>query len=94
MCNDRLISTIIPRQESRKYLKNHNIIILSGDRLGETSAVIRKRVQIARDIQTARFGGLQDSSIRTSNIACNADMRVAEVRKFCPVLEPGLPQAG
>jgi magnesium chelatase family protein len=67
---------------------------LSGDRMGETSEVIRERVQASRDIQTARFGGLQDSSIRTLNIACNADMRVAEVRKFCPVLEPGLPQAG
>jgi magnesium chelatase family protein len=67
---------------------------LSGDRLGEPSDVIRKRVQAARDIQTARFGDIRDSNIRTSNIACNADMRVAEVRKFCPVLEPGLPQAG
>lgn len=57
---------------------------LSNDRLGEASAVIRARVQAARDIQNARF-----SSDETSNIVCNADMRVAEVRKFCKLDETG-----
>jgi hypothetical protein len=51
---------------------------LSGDRLGESSAIIRQR-------QLGRFAGI--------NIVCNADMRVAEVRKFCLVQKPGLPQA-
>lgn len=55
---------------------------LSGDRLGETSESIRKRVQAARDIQTQRY-----SKIESSNIVCNADMRIGEVRQFC-VLQP------
>ena len=55
---------------------------LSGDRLGESSASIRKRVQAARDIQNRRFS-------QESGIVCNADMRVAEVRKFCKLDETG-----
>ena len=51
---------------------------LSGDRLGETSESIRKRVQTARDIQTQRY-----SNIESSNIVCNEDMRIGEVRQFC-----------
>ena len=51
---------------------------LSGDRLGETSAAIRTRVQAARDIQINRF-----SNGDSKDIVCNADMRVGEVRQFC-----------
>jgi len=50
---------------------------LSGDRLGESSDSIRKRVQAIRDIQQERF------SNRKSDIVCNADMRVGEIRQFC-----------
>ena len=50
---------------------------LSEDRLGETSASIRARVQAARNIQTKRF---QNNS---SDIVCNADMRVGEICQFC-----------
>jgi magnesium chelatase family protein len=50
---------------------------LSGDRMGETSESIRKRVQAARNIQQERF------SKSKSNIICNADMRVGEIRQFC-----------
>ena len=57
---------------------------LSGDRVGETSASIRSRVQMARDIQTRRF-----SNIESSDIICNADMRVGEIRQFCKVGEEG-----
>ncbi len=56
---------------------------LSSDRLGETSASIRARVQAARDIQTKRF---HDSS---TDIFCNADMRVREVRQFCGLQDEG-----
>ena len=49
---------------------------LRGDRLGESSESIRKRVQVARNIQQ-RF---KDSQ---SDIICNADMRVGEIRQFC-----------
>jgi magnesium chelatase family protein len=48
---------------------------LSDQRLGESSETIRARVESARQRQRDRFG--------SSDIACNADMRPAEVRKFC-----------
>ena len=51
---------------------------LSGDRLCESSNSIRERVQKARDIQNQRY-----SNIEASNIVCNADMRVGEIRQFC-----------
>jgi len=57
---------------------------LSGDRMGETSASIRARVQAARDIQTRRF-----SNNGSSDIVCNADMRVGEIRQFCKLPEEG-----
>jgi magnesium chelatase family protein len=58
---------------------------LSGDRLGESSEVIRKRVQTARDIQRARFSQLDSKH----PIFCNADMRVGEIRQFCRLQEEG-----
>ncbi len=57
---------------------------LSDDRLGESSAVIRQRVQAARDLQRKRFANVDSSSI-----VCNADMRVTEVRQFCKLDEAG-----
>ena len=56
---------------------------LSGDRLGESSASIRKRVQAARDIQQNRFSNSQ------SDIICNADIRVGEIRQFCKLQDEG-----
>jgi magnesium chelatase family protein len=56
---------------------------LSGDRMGETSESIRKRVQAARNIQQQRFAGSQ------SDIICNADMRVGEIRQFCKLQDQG-----
>ncbi len=55
---------------------------LSGDRLGETSDSIRKRVQTARDIQNRRFTNSPD-------VICNADMRIGEVRQFCKLQPEG-----
>jgi len=57
---------------------------LSSDRLGETSASIRARVQAARDIQRNRF-----SNIESMDIICNTDMRVGEIRQFCKLPEEG-----
>ncbi len=48
---------------------------LSDVRLGEPSAVVRARVETARQRQRERFAG--------SSAHSNADMGVAEVRKFC-----------
>jgi magnesium chelatase family protein len=57
---------------------------LSGDRVGEASGSIRARVQAARDIQNKRF-----SSNSSSDIVCNADMRVGEIRQFCRLQDDG-----
>jgi magnesium chelatase family protein len=57
---------------------------LSGDRIGEASEIIRKRVQAARDIQSHRFANGE-----AKDIICNADMRVGEVRKFCQLQAEG-----
>jgi len=54
---------------------------LSDDRMGESSASICERVQAAREWQGVRFEG--------SDIVCNSDMRVAEVRQFCKLDEAG-----
>src|SRR5512139_4332305 len=59
---------------------------LSADRVGETSESIRKRVQTARNIQTKRYSpagtmsNIRNSNTEYSNIVCNADMRVGEIR--------------
>jgi len=51
--------------------------------MGETSELIRKRVQAARNIQKQRFASSQ------SDIICNADMRVGEIRQFCKLQDEG-----
>jgi magnesium chelatase family protein len=72
---------------------------LSDQRLGELSAVIQKRVEATRQRQRERFsvGGkhLPDLTqneassfdLNSKAIQCNADMRPAEVRKFCELDE-------
>jgi len=57
---------------------------LSGGRIGETSEAIRARVQAARDIQNKRF-----SKSGSTDIVCNADMRVGEIRQFCRLQDEG-----
>ncbi len=60
---------------------------LSDARLGESSAAVRERVEAARDRQRVRFGA--------GGVTSNADMRPAEVRKFCtgiPVRQDGNPR--
>ena len=57
---------------------------LSADRVGESSECIRARVQTARNIQLNRFTNHQ-----STDIVCNADMRVGEIRQFCRVGDEG-----
>ena len=57
---------------------------LSGNKLSETSEVIRQRVQAARELQRIRF-----STNGSSDIICNADMRIGEIRKFCQLQDEG-----
>ncbi len=54
---------------------------LSYDRKGEPSATVRQRVTVARQRQRERFDGLE--------IASNAEMRPAEVHRFCHLEEKG-----
>ena len=65
----------VPRADYKK---------LSGDRMVESSASIRARVQAARDIQTSRF-----SHNGSSAIVCSVDMRVWEFRQYCKLPEDG-----
>jgi len=76
---------------------------LSSDRLGESSASIRERVQAARERHRVRFGvrsvalskskgfptSVQSQETLQSTITCNSDMRGAEVRQFCKLDEAG-----
>ena len=64
---------------------------LSSDRLGESSEAIRKRVQAARDRQTARFTNFDSKKTKheSMNVISNADMRVAEIRQFCKLDDSG-----
>ena len=68
---DRIdIHVEVPRVEYEK---------LSDDRAGEKSAVIRERVEAARQRQRERFmaGGF------SGEITCNADMHLAEIKEYC-----------
>ena len=60
--------------------------------MGESSAAIRGRVEAAREIQRRRFAGAEtsgDVAVRLQGVACNADMRGGDVRKFCRLDEAG-----
>ncbi|MCS7054789.1 MAG: YifB family Mg chelatase-like AAA ATPase [Thermoflexales bacterium] len=54
---------------------------LSDLRPGESSAAIRARVQAARDRQAHRFKG--------TPLACNADMGVSDLRRYCELDDAG-----
>ena len=54
---------------------------LTDQRLGESSEVVRARVEAAREKQRARFVG--------TDLASNADMRPADVRKYCKLDDAG-----
>jgi magnesium chelatase family protein len=62
---------------------------LSGDRIGESSEAIRNRVQAARNIQLNRFTSHQSTNSQSTDVVCNADMRVGEIRQFCKLPEDG-----
>lgn len=62
---------------------------LSSERLGESSAAIRERVEAARLAQRERFESERARPDAPLQIACNADMRVGEIRKFCKLDETG-----
>ena len=57
---------------------------LSGNKLSESSESIRARVQASRDIQNKRF-----TNGKVTDIVCNADMRIGEIRQFCQLQDEG-----
>ena len=57
--------------------------------MGESSASIRERVQAARDIQRSRFTSSQFTNHQSTDIICNADMHLAEIRRFCRLPDEG-----
>ena len=60
--------------------------------MGESSEAIRVRVQAARNIQQARFANpksLFSNNGSSTDIVCNADMRVGEIRQFCKLQAEG-----
>ena len=69
------IYTEVPRVDYKKS---------SGDRVGESSAAIRARIQAARNIQQKCFSGTG-----SSDIIGNADMLVGEIRQFCKLQDEG-----
>ena len=74
----------VPRVEFEK---------LSDQRLGEPSETVRARVEAARERQRVRFqdgsgGGTGSGRIRMGELTCNADMRPAEIRKYCALDDP------
>src|SRR3972149_8202991 len=54
---------------------------LTDQRVEEPSEAVRARVEAAREKQRARLAG--------TDLACNADMRPADVRKYCKLDEAG-----
>lgn len=82
---DRIdIHITVPRVEFEK---------LSGDRLGEPSEKIRKRVERARELQRERFARLDRNEDADNHkgtpLRVNADMGPAEVRQCCELDEAG-----
>jgi len=59
---------------------------LSSTQVGETSESIRQRVQAARNIQHTRF---TNSNSPSTDVLCNADMRIGEIRQFCQLQAEG-----
>ena len=80
----RISDPLLDRIDIHIEVPRVNYEKLSGDRVSESSDAIRVRVQAARDIQNTRFSGNG-----SSDIVCNADMRVGEIRKFCKLQEAG-----
>jgi magnesium chelatase family protein len=81
---DRIdIHITVPRVEYEK---------LSDKRLGEPSAVVRQRVETAREAQRKRFQVVRRTGGNPKPedlVLCNADMHPGEVRQFCQLDDTG-----
>lgn len=77
----RLSGPLLDRIDIHVEVPRVNYEKLSDDRMGEPSETVRGRVEAARQLQRERFGKGQ--------VHHNADMGVAEVRKYCSLNEEG-----
>jgi magnesium chelatase family protein len=82
-CQKRISGPLLDRIDIHIEVPRVDYEKLSSNRIAETSELIRKRVQAARNIQQQRFASLQ------SDIISNADMRVGEIRQFCKLQDEG-----
>jgi len=71
----RLSGPVLDRVDLHLTVPRVDFHELSGDPTGEDSAMIRARVVSARERQWQRFGA--------SGVTCNAEMRLADIRKLC-----------
>jgi magnesium chelatase family protein len=72
---DRIdIHVDVPSVDTQKLVSKNN-------KRSESSKIIQKRVQKARDIQTKRF----KSSPRTRKLMANAEMSTRDVKLYCPL---------
>jgi magnesium chelatase family protein len=77
----RLSGPMLDRIDIHVEVSRVNYEKLSDDRLGEPSEVVRARVEKARELQRQRFSN--------TTVHNNADMTVADVRKFCQLSDEG-----
>ena len=77
----RLSGPLLDRIDIHVEVPRFNYEKLSDERLGEASEAVRGRVEAARQVQRERF--------TATKIHHNADMAVADVRKFCELNEEG-----
>jgi magnesium chelatase family protein len=83
-CQKRISGPLLDRIDIHIEVPRVDYEKLSGDRMGKSSEAIRTRVQAARNIQQHRF-----SKNGSSDIICNADMRVGKIRQFCKLQDEG-----
>ena len=81
----RISGPILDRIEIHIEVPRVDYEKLSSNKVSETSESIRKRVQVAREIHT-RFA---NSDSQSTDIVCNADMRIGEIRQFCSLQPEG-----
>ncbi|MEI7988488.1 MAG: YifB family Mg chelatase-like AAA ATPase [Chloroflexota bacterium] len=77
----RISGPMLDRMDIFLEVPRVNYEKLSDRRMGEPSNGIRARVEQSRQRQRARFDGTE--------ITCNADMRTAEIRKYCELDDAG-----
>jgi magnesium chelatase family protein len=78
----KISGPILDRIDLHIEVPRLNFEKLTADQKSETSAQIRRRVIVARDIQQNRF--------KNSNIISNAEMGNNEIKKFCQLDQAGL----